>query len=194
MFAIISWLIYVAEMFIAAPFWVVANALPEGDTFLSNVAKKGINNVMFIALFPVLAIGGLVASLSVSWIGISLLNHFAYLAFKGMEGWTLPFDIVGIVLIYVVLAWMIMMNSLSLIQVFPRTILNWLSLSQPGLNQFEGAHLDAKDKLMSTVNPSGLLRQGSGGLRKFESDRSLKQASSISERSLKRQSTTDDSE
>jgi len=194
LFAIISWLIYVAEMFIAAPFWVVANALPEGDTFLSNVAKKGINNVMFIALFPVLAIGGLVASLSVSWIGISLLNHFAYLAFKSMEGWTLPFDIVGIVLIYVVLAWMIMMNSLSLIQVFPRTILNWLSLSQPGLNQFEGAHLDAKDKLMSTVNPSGLLRQGTGLTRKFESDRSLKQASSISERSLKRQSTTDDSE
>lgn len=194
LFAILSWLIYVAEMFIAAPFWVVANALPEGDTFLSNVAKKGINNVMFIALFPVLAIGGLVASLSISWIGISLLNHLAYLAFKGMEGWTLPFDILGIVLIYVVLAWMIMMNSLSLIQVFPRTILNWLSLSQPGLNQFEGAHLDAKDKLMSAVNPSGLLRQGSGLAQGAESQRALKQTSDMNERQLKRQTTHDDSE
>jgi conjugal transfer/type IV secretion protein DotA/TraY len=194
LFAIISWLIYVAEMFIAAPFWVVANALPEGDTFLSNVAKKGINNVMFIALFPVLAVGGLVASLSISWIGISLLNHFAYLSFKRMEGWTLPFDVVGIVLTYVVLAWMIMMNSLSMIQMFPRTILNWLSLSQPGLNQFDDAHLNAKDKLMNATNPSGLLLEGAGIARNAEKNRALKHVDDLKERRLKEMETTDDSE
>ena len=192
--AIISWLIYVAEMFIAAPFWIVANALPEGNTLLSNVAKKGINNVMFIALFPVLAVGGLVASLSISWIGISLLNHFVYLAFKAMMGWTIAFDIVGVVLIYVVLAWMIMINSLSLIQLFPRTILNWLSLSQPGLNQFGDAHLDAKDKLMAPVQPANLIGEGGSGVRRAESSRSLGQASEMRERSLKRQATTDDNE
>lgn len=194
LFAVLSWLIYVAEMFIAAPFWVVANSLPEGHTFLSNIAKKGINNMIFIALFPVLAIGGLVASLSISWIGISLLNHFAYLAFEGMSGWTLPFNILGIVLIYVVLAWMIMVNSLNLIQVFPRTILNWLSLSQPGLNQFEDAHTDAKNKLMAVVDTGGLIYQGARQINQYENERALGQREEIRDRSLRRQVTTNDSE
>jgi hypothetical protein len=194
MFAIISWLVYVAEMFIAAPFWVVANALPEGGTILSNVAKKGFNNVLFIALFPTLAIGGLIASLSISWIGISLLNHYAYLAFKGLEGWNMPFDVVGIILIYVPLAWAIMFNSLSLIQILPRKILNWISLSQPGMNQFDSAHNDASSTIMGAVGVSGIVGRGAESLGNWEKSRALKHSDDARDRSLRSKATSDDNE
>jgi hypothetical protein len=149
LFAILSWLIYVAEMFVAAPFWIVANAIPDGNTVVNDIAKKGANNILFIALFPTLAIGGLVASLAISWIGMGLLNQFAYAGFKSILGvGTFPLAFIGVLAIYVVLAWSIIVTSLNLIQEFPRQILNWISLSAPGLSPYQDSHANVRDVLL----------------------------------------------
>lgn len=192
MFAIISWLIHVAEMFIAAPFWMVVNALPEGGTFLSNVAKKGFNNALFIFLFPLFAIGGLVVSLAISWVGMKILNHFIYISFEGLKGFTLPFDALGHIIIYVVLAWMIMTSSLSLIQGLPRTVLNMFSLSQPGLNQFDNKHEDAIDKTMAPANVPGTIQKARESLGGMEKESASNKRDKIQEEGLRSDSTADD--
>lgn len=150
MFAVLGWLIHVAEMFIASPFWVVANAIPDGNTMISDVAKKGANNILFIVLFPTLALGGLVASLAISWIGMGLVNQFTYTGFQAIVGFgTFPLAFIGILAIYVVLAWTVLMSSLNLIQEFPRTILNWISLSSPGVSPFKDKHEGINSVLMA---------------------------------------------
>jgi len=189
LFAVLSWLIYVAEMFVAAPFWIVANAAPEGQAFISNVAKKGINNILFITLFPTLAIGGLVASLAISWIGMSLVNHFIYIGFQSLFGiGTFPLTFVGMCFIYVALAWSVMVSSLNLIQEFPRKILNWISLSEPGLSPFENAHESVHGALVggriSSLASGAINRMGNA-----ESTRAIKSVAKINSRKLTKSTT-----
>ena len=143
LFGTIAWLIHVCEMFTSAPLWIAAHAAPEGRAHTSNLAAKGYNNLLFVMLYPTLAIGGFVAASAVCWIGMFLLNQLIAEQFLSQLG-----GIVGGVAhglgtvlafagIYLVGAWMIVNMSFSLIQSFPRTILNWLSASEAGMNAFE---------------------------------------------------------
>ncbi len=194
LFAVLSWLIYVAEMFVAAPFWIVANAAPEGQTFVSSLAKKGINNILFITLFPTLAIGGLVASIAISWVGMSLVNHFIYIGFKPLWGiGTFPMTFIGMVYIYVMLAWTVMVSSLNLIQEFPRKILTWISLSEPGLSPFENAHEGIQGGIVG-AQMTGAISQTLGTLSQAESGRATKGAIASQNRALRKSLESEKSE
>lgn len=162
--AVISWLTHVAEMYICAPLWIAAHAAPEGRDHTSNLAAKGYNNFLFVTLFPILAIGGLIAAMAVSWVGISLLNHSLAGQFVSELGgysgaWALitrglP-TLLGFILLYCALLWMVLTTSFNLVQAFPRTILDWLSTAPAGASAFQQAAEHAGGMAIGVYNRGG---------------------------------------
>lgn len=137
LFGVVAWFIHVVEMFIAAPFWIVANAMPGGKSMVANVAYKGFNNILYVFIYPIFLIGGLIAGMAVSWLGMYLLNSFIYAQFSSVYTLlSVVGAVIGTLLLYIIMAYLIMINSFGLILNLPKTILGWISISQPGLNQF----------------------------------------------------------
>ncbi len=56
--ALFSWLILVVEALIAAPLWIAAHALPEGEGFAGNHARRGYFLLMAIIIRPALMVSG----------------------------------------------------------------------------------------------------------------------------------------
>jgi len=147
LFGTIAWLVHVTEMFVSAPLWIAAHAAPEGSNHTSNLAAKGYNNMLYVMLYPVLAIGGFVAAMSINWIGMYMLNQLIGEQFMNQLGGGLGLlthgigTLVGFAFLYLACAWIIVNTSFNLITAFPRTILNWLSTADPGHNAFDnGGH------------------------------------------------------
>jgi len=147
LFGTIAWLVHVTEMFVSAPLWIAAHAAPEGSNHTSNLAAKGYNNMLYVMLYPVLAIGGFIAAMSINWVGMYMLNQMIGEQFSNQMGGLLGFlahgipTLLGFTLLYLGCAWVIVNTSFNLITAFPRTILNWLSTSDPGHNAFDsGGH------------------------------------------------------
>jgi conjugal transfer/type IV secretion protein DotA/TraY len=147
LFGTIAWLVHVTEMFVSAPLWIAAHAAPEGSNHTSNLAAKGYNNMLYVMLYPVLAIGGFVAAMSINWIGMYMLNQMIGEQFMNQLGGGLGLlthgigTLVGFAFLYLSCAWIIVNTSFNLISAFPRTILNWLSTAEPGHNAFDsGGH------------------------------------------------------
>lgn len=160
-FCVISWFIYLLQMFIVAPFWMVANSTQEGDGFSSTHARKGFNNALFVVGFPVFAIGGLAAAIMVSRLGMWIINAIFYQQFQAMTGsMSVPLSFIGLCALYAMCAWSVITNSMSLVQTVPRTLLDWLSLSEPGMHPFNSAGMEIQDKAISGTNQ--LVRTGVG--------------------------------
>ncbi len=148
---VISWITFVASAFFGVTLWSAAFAAPKGEEHTSQMAAKGWNMLIFIGLYPALAVGGLAAAITLTNLALPLVN----MTMSGMWGmmdngvadWTQPFDAIAGVLIgslIMVLAtcflfWTVCTTSASLITSFPRTVLNMVSFSEPGLNPYEQA-------------------------------------------------------
>jgi conjugal transfer/type IV secretion protein DotA/TraY len=168
LFGTIAWLVHVTEMFISAPLWIAAHAAPEGSTHTSNLAAKGYNNMLYVMLYPVLAIGGFVAAMSINWIGMYMLNQMIGEQFANQLGGGLGMithglgTLVGFAFLYLACAWIIVNTSFNLIQAFPRTILNWLSTADAGHNAYDqGGH--------QVLGVGGVIMHKAGGLNRIES-------------------------
>lgn len=168
LFGTIAWLVHVTEMFISAPLWIAAHAAPEGSNHTSNLAAKGYNNMLYVMLYPVLAIGGFVAAMSINWIGMYMLNQMIGEQFSNQLGGGLGIlthglgTLVGFAFIYLACAWIVVNTSFNLIQAFPRTILNWLSTADAGHNAYDqgGGQL---------LGVGGVIMHKAGGLHRIES-------------------------
>ena len=168
-FCVISWFIYLLQMFIISPFWLVANASPEGEGMSSNHAKKGFNNALFVACFPIFAIGGLTAAILVSRLGMWIINAIFYQQLSAMTGvMSIPLAFIGLTLLYAITAWSVITNSMALVQTVPRTLLDWLSLSEPGLHPFNQAGETLQSGSMEKIGQmaGGVAQGASKGLAK----------------------------
>jgi conjugal transfer/type IV secretion protein DotA/TraY len=146
---VISWLTFVASAFFGVTLWSAAFAAPKGEEHTSQMAAKGWNMLIFIGLYPALAVGGLAAAITITSLALPLVN----MTMSGMWGMTdngvadlsQPFDalagvIIGTVIMVLAtcfLFWSVCLTSASLITNFPRTVLNMVSFSEPGLNPYE---------------------------------------------------------
>lgn len=147
----ISWITTVASTFFGITLWAAGMAAPKGEEHSSQLSAKGWNTLIFIGLYPALAVGGLAAAIVVSAIGLSLVQMFAL----GMWGMFDPGTaelgrpleslggmlIGGLMLLIVVafLSWNVVIVSAQLITGFPRSVLNMIAFSEPGLNPYESA-------------------------------------------------------
>lgn len=146
---VISWITFVASAFFGVTLWSAAFAAPKGEEHTSQMAAKGWNMLIFIGLYPALAVGGLAAAVSVTSIGLPLVNilmgGIIGMSDNGVADLSQPFDALAGAMIGIVVAglatamlfWSVCMTSASLITDFPRTVLNMVSFSAPGLNPYE---------------------------------------------------------
>ncbi len=153
--SVVRWQLYLLESIIAAPFWLAAHAAPEGRDHTSNLAAKGYNNLLFIAVYPVLVLGGLIVAITVAWVGMYLLNTSTAALYGNIAGdsteFALPgqsaFGVVGVVLFYLLGALAIIWRCFTLMETLPITILTWISVGEPGQSPFAGAG----DRMQSTI-------------------------------------------
>lgn len=146
---VITWLTFVASAFFGVTLWGAAQAAPKGEEHTSQMAGKGWNTLVFIGFYPMLAVGGLAAAVTITSIGLPIVNAMMGgiwgMMDNGVADMTQPFDalagvLIGsvmMVLLTCMLFWSVCMTSASLITNFPRTVLNMISFSEPGLNPYE---------------------------------------------------------
>lgn len=146
---VISWLTFVASAFFGVTLWSAAFAAPKGEEHTSQMAAKGWNMLIFIGLYPALAVGGLAAAVTITSLGLPLVNILMAgiwgMSDNGVADLSQPFDaiagaLIGILIIALatcMLFWSVCMTSASLLTTFPRTVLNMVSFSEPGLNPYE---------------------------------------------------------
>lgn len=147
----ISWLTAVASAFFGVTLWAAGMAAPKGEEHSSQLSAKGWNTLVFIGFYPALAVGGLAAAIVISSIGLTLVT-MASMALWGMSDPGVseagrPLEAMGGVIIggaatlafTAMMAWNAVVVSAQLITQFPRSVLNMIAISEPGLNPYENA-------------------------------------------------------
>lgn len=147
----ISWLTAVASAFFGVTLWAAGMAAPKGEEHSSQLSAKGWNTLVFIGFYPALAVGGLAAAIVISSIGLSIVTMFSMgiwgMYDPGVSEAGRPLESMGGVVIggvvmlaiTVLLAWNVVVVSAQLITQFPRSVLNMVAISEPGLNPYENA-------------------------------------------------------
>lgn len=147
----ISWLTAVASSFFGVSLWAAGMAAPKGEEHSSQLSAKGWNTLVFIGFYPALAVGGLAAAIVISSIGLSIVTMFSMgiwgMYDPGVSEAGRPLESMGgviigglvMLVITVMLAWNVVVVSAQLITQFPRSVLNMVAISEPGLNPYENA-------------------------------------------------------
>lgn len=158
---VFSWITFVMSSFFGITLWGAAQAAPKGEEHTSQMAGKGWNVLVFLGFYPALAVGGLAAAVTLTSVGLPLVN----VTMGGLWGMMLtggygqPFDgmanyLVGAVVMVIVtcvLFWSVAMTSAQLITSFPRTVLNMISFSEPGLSPYENTSQGAMGQIAGLV-------------------------------------------
>lgn len=136
-FGTISWLIGIVEAMIAAPLVALGITHPEGNQALG----KGEHAVMLTAnvfLKPSLMIFGFIGGISISYVGIWILNYgFTTTFYNTINGILTKGTIIGsifalmgvplaMIIIYTILCITIVQRAFSLIHVVPDRVLRWI--------------------------------------------------------------------
>jgi len=132
-----AWIVFIAQSLIAAPLWAAAHAAPAGENHTSNLAAKGYNNILFIILYPALAVAGYVAATLISSAALPTVYHLVWDGVVGSTNgvWTFVSWVWAAVLI-VIVSWMVIHLSYQLIETGPAAVLGWISTAEPGHNPF----------------------------------------------------------
>ncbi|SER22228.1 MULTISPECIES: hypothetical protein [Pseudomonas] len=158
---VFSWITFVMSSFFGVTLWGAAQAAPKGEEHTSQMAGKGWNVLVFIGFYPALAVGGLAAAVTLTSVGLPLVN----VTMGGLWGMMLtggygqPFDalanyLIGaivMVIVTCVLFWSVAMTSAQLITSFPRTVLNMISFSEPGLSPYENTPQGAMGQIAGLI-------------------------------------------
>ncbi|MGL4208430.1 MAG: DotA/TraY family protein, partial [Candidatus Adiutrix sp.] len=137
--AVIGWVILVLESLVAAPLWVAAHALPEGEGFTGNAGRLGY--MLFLGVFlrpPLMVFGFLIA--------ISLINVFGFII--GLIFSSFVFEFLGDTVfgISAFLAYIFILGSViitatykifGLISYLPERVTNWIGQQFHSLGEKE---------------------------------------------------------
>ncbi len=122
-----GWIILVIEALIAAPLWIAAHALPEGEGFAGNHARRGYFLLMAIIIRPALMVAGFfIAIISINIIGQTIGAIFILL-FNTTSDYAI--GIIGTICFIVILGSVIIMAAnkiFGLITWLPDHVSNWI--------------------------------------------------------------------
>ncbi|QAZ67461.1 DotA/TraY family protein [Solidesulfovibrio carbinolicus] len=76
--ALVTWIFLVVESLVAAPFWACIHALPKGEGFAGEAARKGYLLLIDIVIRPVLLVLGTVFAIAV----VRVCGHMYYVLFS----------------------------------------------------------------------------------------------------------------
>lgn len=164
---LISWIILIVEALIAAPLWIAAHALPEGDGFAGNHARRGYFLLMAIVIRPVLMLAGFFAAIIlINTLGIIIGDifglFFSVADKKGTGG------VIGSISFFIILGITIIISAnriFGLITWLPDHVTNWIGQQLHSLGE-DGDVSAAKGAFGGSANIVGSIRQGSPSQKK----------------------------
>jgi conjugal transfer/type IV secretion protein DotA/TraY len=167
--ALLGWVFLLLETLVAAPFWAIIHAAPQGQGFAGDAGRKGYFMLVDVLLRAPLLVLGAVVSFGimrvVGWLFYSLFSKWFAAA-----GAVMPFGLTGdIVYSVVVIAFMYSLSILVYtkgITYFPEKIVKWISDSMAGSLDAEELHSQPSRIVGIVVNQSTMIgaRMGGGAL------------------------------
>ena len=166
--ALVGWIILVVEALVAAPLWLCAHALPEGDGAAGQHGKRGYFLLLGILIRPPLMVCGFFAA-------VILMNVVGRLLGAGFEifvGGTMQTKIIGITgtfAMLVILGIVVIMTAnkfFSLIHYLPEYVTNWIGQQFHGLGEKED-QAGVKNVFVGSTNA---VSSGAHGARELRGD------------------------
>ncbi len=163
MSAIAGWIILIVESLIAAPLWVAVHALPEGDGFAGQHARRGYMLLLGIVLRPPLMVAGFfLAVVLLNVVGQTLGNTFMFFVY-GL-GETKLIGPTGTIAMVILLGFVILIFAkklFMLISYLPEHVTNWIGQQFQPLGERE----DLQGTLAVGKTAGGAIGGGVGGFR-----------------------------
>ena len=166
--ALVGWIILVVEALVAAPLWLCAHALPEGDGATGQHGKRGYFLLLGILIRPPLMVCGFFAA-------VILMNVAGRLLGAGFEmfvGGTMQTKIIGITGTFsmlVILGIVVIMTAnkvFSLIHYLPEHVTNWIGQQFHALGEKED-QAGVKNVFLGSTNA---VSSGAHGARELRGD------------------------
>jgi conjugal transfer/type IV secretion protein DotA/TraY len=141
MSGVLGWLVLLVESLVAAPLWVAAHALPEGEGMAGNAARRGYTIFLGVLLRPPLMVFGFLLAMALLTSVGRVIGHvfsvfgFGFLSegFLGVSGFLAFSVILGAVVVTAV--W----KLFGLMGTLPERVIGWIGGHVPGI----GEHSDA---------------------------------------------------
>lgn len=135
--AVVSWLVVVVESLVAAPLWVAAHALPEGEGLAGERARQGYMLYLGILIRPMLMVAGLVAALALiktvgAFVGVGFSTFAAGLSVEDPRG------LISTVALTVILGGLLVVLShkiFGLINWLPERVICWIGQQRHDLGE-----------------------------------------------------------
>lgn len=166
--ALAGWIILVVEALVAAPLWLCAHALPEGDGAAGQHGKRGYFLLLGILIRPPLMVCGFFAA-------VILMNVVGRLLGAGFEifvGGTMQTKLIGITgtfAMLVILGIVVIMTAnkfFSLIHYLPEHVTNWIGQQFHALGEKED-QAGVKNVFVGSTNA---VSSGAHGARELRGD------------------------
>ncbi len=164
--ALIGWIILVVEALVAAPLWLCAHALPDGDGAAGQHGKRGYFLMLGIFLRPPLMVTGFFAAV----ILMNVLGRIIGASFEMFVGGTAQTKMLGITGTFsmlVILGIVVIMAAnkfFSLIHYLPEHVTNWIGQQFQGMGEKED-QAGAKNVFVGSTNAVSSGAQGAKELR-----------------------------
>ncbi|MBQ3060216.1 MAG: DotA/TraY family protein [Desulfovibrio sp.] len=175
--ALAGWVILIVEALVAAPLWLCAHALPEGDGAAGQHGRRGYLLLLGIIIRPPLMVAGFFAA-------IILMNVLGRLIGTGFEmfiagtGQSKMLGITGTFSMLVILGIMVIMLAnkfFSLIHYLPEHVTNWIGQQFHSLGEKED-QAGAKNVFIGSTNA---VNSGAHGARDLRNEVSRQRSSSV---------------
>lgn len=164
--ALIGWIILVVEALVAAPLWLCAHALPDGEGAAGQHGKRGYFLLLGIVLRPPLMVTGFFAAV----ILMNVLGKILGAGFEMFIGGTAQTKIIGLTGTFsmlVILGIVVIMSAnkfFSLIHYLPEHVTNWIGQQFQGFGEKEDQS-GAKNVFVGSTNAVSSGAQGAKDLR-----------------------------
>ncbi len=164
--ALVGWIILVVEALVAAPLWLCAHALPDGEGAAGQHGKRGYFLLLGIVLRPPLMVTGFFAAV----ILMNVLGRILGASFEMFVGGTAQTKILGITGTFsmlVILGIVVIMSAnkfFSLIHYLPEHVTNWIGQQFQGMGEKEDQS-GAKNVFVGSTNAVSSGAQGAKDLR-----------------------------
>ena len=131
-FAVLGYILLVAEAVVAAPLWAIAHLRADGEGISGPAADRGYALLLALTLTPLLMVLGLVLGMAAYRIVGGIINGLMYVVLDGMAGdsivgiaWLVGFAVVFAIL--VLLHLLVIERCFTLVAWLPTAVLRWLS-------------------------------------------------------------------
>ena len=166
--ALVGWIILIMEALVAAPLWLCAHALPEGEGAAGQHGKRGYFLLLGILIRPPLMVAGFFAA-------VILMNVVGRLLGAGFETFiagtsqTKIIGLTGTFSMLVILGIVVIMTAnkfFSLIHYLPEHVTNWIGQQFHGLGEKED-QAGVKNVFLGSTNA---VSSGAPGARELRGD------------------------